>query len=279
MLQKRVLMALVLMLCSLAQAQSVRPASAATVPEYVLWVGGNAPGRAEHEVRVIREALDRTGAEFGPYQLQVSREASVTARWRQHLAEGEIMHIVPTSYTDFPPEEITLIPVPVAGGRLGYRNLVVLKDRLAEFAQIESHSELSKYTAGQGITWPDMWVYEANELPIRGAKELSQLFGLLRNEDIDYIPLGVEETESILKHYTASEDEFAVVPELLIYYPLSSFPVVSNQHPELIRRLKAGLEAMHADGSLPLNIGLGPEKPRQCRVIKLENPSRIFPLL
>lgn len=279
MLQKLVLTVLGLMLCSLAQAQSERPAGATSDPEYVLWVGGNAPGRAEHEVRVIREALERTRAAFGPYRLQVSSEPGVAGRWRQHLAEGEIMHIVPTSYTDFPPDEITLIPVPVAGGRLGYRNLVVLKDRLAEFGRIESRSELSRYTAGQGITWPDMWVYEANELPILGADELPQLFGLLRSKEIDYIPLGVEETESILKHYKASEDEFAVVPELLIYYPLSSFPVVSNQHPELIRRLKTGLEAMHADGSLPLDIGLGPEKPRQCRVIKLENPSRIFPLL
>ncbi|UTF59473.1 hypothetical protein [Gilvimarinus sp. DA14] len=279
MLQKVVLLVLGLLACCLVQASSKGQTGAAAVPEYVLWVGGNAPGRAEHEVRVIREALERTRSDFGGYRLEVSSDPSIAGRWRQHLAQGETIHIVPTSYTDFPPEEITLIPVPVAGGRLGYRNLVVLKDRLAEFGRIKSRSELSRYTAGQGITWPDMWVYEANELPILGADELPQLFALLRSEDIDYIPLGVEETESILEHYTQAADEFAVVPELLIYYPLSSFPVVSNQQPELITRLKAGLEAMHADGSLPLDIGQGVEKPRQCRVIKLENPSRIFPLL
>ncbi|MCP8900855.1 transporter substrate-binding domain-containing protein [Gilvimarinus xylanilyticus] len=274
-MRRVLLMALGLLfpLCAVAQGTASDEKS---VPEYVLWIGGNAPGRAQHEISVIRQALERTRHSFGPYRLVISDDPSKASQWRQHLARGEIMHIVPTSYTDFPPDEIKLIPVPIAGGKLGYRNLVVLKERLSEFGQIDSHAELSGYTAGQGASWPDMWVYEANELPIRGANGLPDLFALLREGNIDYIPLGVEETESILELHSGEGAELAVVPELMIYYPLSSFPVVSNQHPELASRLQAGLEAMHADGSLPSDEA---SKPRRCRVINLENPSRMFPLL
>lgn len=254
------------------------PATDAPHPEYVLWVGGNAPGRAEREVEVISQALARTEAKYGPFHLIVSREPSFGKDWRHLLTAGEKIHIVPTSYLSFPPDDITLIPVPIAGGNLGYRHVVVRRDRLGEFADVEHAADLRKKLAGQGRTWPDMWVYEANELPVKGERDLASLLQALDKGEIDYLPLGVDETGPILKKYARDTERFAIVPDLLIYYPLSSSPVVSNNHPELIARLSEGLEAMHADGSLRRST-TSTFAPSRSRVIKLENPTRLFPLV
>lgn len=264
----------------------VLPLSAAATndtqgPEYVLWVGGNAPGRAQREVEVITAALERTRAEFGPYQLAVSSEPLAAGTWRQQLTEGERIHIVPTPYLDFPEEDLTLIPVPISGGLLGYRNLVVRRDRLEEFSGIDDAAGLRHKEAGQGRDWPDMWVYEANGLPVTGAEDLPQLVAMLEAGDIDYLPLGVEESESIIQKFANDPQSLSIVPNLLIYYPLSSFPVVTNKKPQLIERLSAGLEAMHTDGTLrleDLSDRRHPQRPL-CQVIKLENPSRLFPVL
>lgn len=251
------------------------------VQEYVLWVGGNAPGRADHEADNIRKALQRTEAKYGPFKLVVSNDLSISRKWRQVLAEGEQIQVVPTSLMDFPAGELTLIPVPIAGGKLGYRNLVVQKSRLHEFTNIKHAGQLTSFTAGQGSTWPDMWVYEANNLPIVGGHGMQNILQMLVDDEVDYVPLGVDETPAILNKYSELADQLAIVPDLLIYYPLSSFPVVSNKQPRLIARLREGLEAMHADGSLG-ETGrelFKYEKPKNCRVITLENPSRLFPLL
>ncbi|WP_157471616.1 type 2 periplasmic-binding domain-containing protein [Gilvimarinus agarilyticus] len=259
-------------------ADTVASSSNPAIPEYVLWVGGNAPGRAEHEVDVITRALERTEAKYGPYKLVVSRESSLGGDWRHLLTAGDKIHIVPTSYLSFPPDEITLIPVPIAGGKLGYRHVVVRRDRLAEFAGVQHAHDLRDKLAGQGLYWPDMWVYEANELPVVGSEDLPALLKALDKGDIDYLPLGVNETESILQKYAPNPERFAVVPNLLIYYPLSSTPVVTSKRPKLIARLSEGLEAMHADGSLH---GMAADKyaPTRCRIIKLENPTSLFPVI
>ncbi|MBU2885270.1 transporter substrate-binding domain-containing protein [Gilvimarinus agarilyticus] len=253
----------------------------AQVQEYVLWVGANAPGRADHEANIIRQALQRTADDYGPFKLIVSSETSISKHWRQLLAQGERMQIAPTSLMDFPPGEITLIPVPIAGGKLGYRNLIVSKQRLAEFRKVKSAAHLSHYTAGQGSSWFDTWVYEANNLPIIGAPELSDLLIMLAQGKIDYLPLSVDETPDILAAHPKLARDLVVVPDLFIYYPLSSFPVVSNRHPELIERLRIGLEAMHADGSIGETgrDAISQETLANCSVIALENPSRLLPLL
>ncbi|MDO3386232.1 hypothetical protein QWI17_10320 [Gilvimarinus sp. SDUM040013] len=284
----RVLVALCASALSLAALTAMGSEPGHSVPEatqesvaYVLWVGANAPGRADHEEDVIRRALERTVGTHGPFELQVSSDSSLSGRWRQVLAEGDRIHVVPTSLMDFPPAELTLIPVPIAGGKLGYRNLIVQKDRLGEFTGVKGVESLSQFTAAQGRGWPDMWVYEANDLPIVGGYNMEHIFQLLAEGAVDYLPLGIEETPAILEKYSELSKDFAIVPELLVYYPLSSFPVVSNKRPELIERLRIGLEAMHADGTLG-DTGRSAfkfEKPEKCRVITLENPSRLFPML
>lgn len=261
----------------LAAPQSVTAASS-EVPKYILWVGGNAPARAEREAWAIEQALERTTSKYGPYRLVVSRESSLGSDWRHLLTTGDKVHIVPTSYMSFPPEELTLIPVPIAGGKLGYRHVVVRRDRLEEFADVEHAYDLHEMLAGQGRYWPDMWVYEANGLPVKGGEDLPALLGLLDEGKIDYLPLGVDETASILERYAHNSNRFSVVPDLLIYYPLSSSPVVTNQRPELIARLNEGLESMHADGSLQVSSSAS-FAPSRSRIIKLENPTSLFPVL
>lgn len=260
-------------------AEQAKPVgkTSSQVPEYVLWVGGSSPGRSEREVQVIEQALKRTEAHYGPYQLTVSYAPYRGEDWRHLLTKGERFQIVTTSYLSFPPEELTLIPVPIAGGKLGYRNIVVRRDRLAEFARVKNAKDLRKKMAGQGRYWPDMWVYEGNELPVKGGEGLADLLKSLDRGEIDYLPLGVDETESILQKYAGEHNKFAIVPGLLIYYPLSSSPVVTNQRPELIARLSEGLEAMHADGSLQSSPA-AKFPPAHYRVIKLENPTRLFPV-
>lgn len=252
----------------------------AQVKTYVLWVGGHAAGRAEHEARNIRKALQRTESSYGPFELIVSHDLSIAGQWRQLLAEGEQIQMASTTLMDFPLGEITLIPVPIAGGKLGYRNLVVRKQRLAEFSKVKGVEQLANFTAGQGSSWPDMWVYEANNLPIVGGDSMAELLRMLTQDEIDYVPLGVEETPGVLAAHPKLSAGLAIVPHLYIYYPLSSFPVVSSKRPELIERLRTGLESMHADGSLggTGRDALTQEQLASCSVITLENPSRLFPL-
>lgn len=69
---------------------------------------------------------------------------------------------------------------------------------------------------------------------------------MLANQRFDYLPMSVIEVESAL----AQHPQLAVVPELLLYYPLPTVFYVSAHEPRLAERLEAGLAMAKKDGTL-----------------------------
>jgi hypothetical protein len=67
---------------------------------------------------------------------------------------------------------------------------------------------------------------------------------MLVNKRFDYLPLSVIEAGSMLT------PQLAIVPDLMLYYPLPTLFYVSASEPALAERLEQGLAMARRDGSL-----------------------------
>ena len=147
-------------------------------------------------------------------------------------------------------EKIAVIPYAIAGGLLGYRQLLVKETRLTEFSELKTADALRERVAGQGRGWPDVAVYESNNFRVTEVDNYEQLMPMLVAGRMDYVPVGVEEALPTLVKYGAEYPGVAIVPNLVIYYPMPVYLVVCKCQPELIARLETSLAAMTEDGSL-----------------------------
>ncbi len=222
---------------------------------YKYWDLGASQKRDEYQFLLLRLALEKTKPAFGSYELHKNNERYTSLRSTRELERGEIVNIIalptPIWKTEAASEERSLtIRKPLLRGLLGYRKLLVRRADLPKFEKIKTQNELRQLVAGQGRDWEDLNVYKYNNFKVLDNADYYNLFAMLAAGRFDYIPLSVIEIDDMLARSSKYTDEFAVVPNLIIYYP---FPVLYNlsvRHPELVGRLAKGLDMAEADGSL-----------------------------
>jgi hypothetical protein len=257
--------------------------SASTAPPLdraIHWAGNITPPRIEHEARVIKLALEKSRDKYGPYTYEISFHRFSHQRVERAMRDGTLVNVASSPVWRLEEHEdppLRVIPIPVARGLLGYRQLVVRKEDFPRFAKLKTLEELQKMTAGVGIHWTELNVFRENNLPWLGGKDIAQLHFMLARSRLDYIPLGIAEVTQELAE-SPYRDELAIVPDLIIYYPLPTFIQVSLGTPHLAERIEYGLRRSVADGSLDklfqrhyghlTNTLQSPE----LRVIMLKNP-------
>lgn len=228
------------------------PASANSAEQVHLWAGGMSTERVAYESAAIELALEKTRSEFGDYQMTIVAEERSNERAIRELREGAVINLTsapvwPVNLDPDPP--MTIVPIPLARGLMGYRRLVVRNESLENFSSLRSLNDLREHPAGLGRGWSDVLVFEQADLPVVEGTSVSQLYSMLARKRFDYLPLGSLEVEESLQA-SGLADQLSIVPDLLIYYPLPIYPQVSVSRPELAKRISTGLEIAAADGSL-----------------------------
>jgi hypothetical protein len=250
--RRQALLALLALAALALHARGVRAEPG--VMAYRYWDWGKTPKRDDYQVAVLTLALEKTVSSFGPFSVARVLDSLSTFRVRREVHEGKHLNVHVGPWRDLeagdPQERNYLINTPILGGLLGYRRLIVRREDLAKFKAIANEAQLKKLMAGLGRGWVDATVLRHNGYQVEDSGNLATLLDMLLTKRFDYLPISVVEASSLLERHAQLASELALVPDLVLYYPLPAMFYVSASEPRLAQRLEAGMAAIKRDGSL-----------------------------
>lgn len=226
---------------------------------------------------VIKEILRREGLNFShPYQSEGSAGVS-DARKFSDLEGGELDIMWSMTSKDLE-QRFRPLYYPLYRGILGMRVGLVRADRAQLFAGVRNLADLQRFTAGQGKTWSDTFILEANGLKVAKTLKYPNLFPMLEGGRFDYFPRGLYEPWAEIDSHR--ELNLVVEPHLLIKYTAPLYFFTRKDNAALAERIAKGLEAMIADGSYDqlffadaqVREGLAKANLPARTVIELDNP-------
>lgn len=197
---------------------------------------------------ILKTALEKTVTEFGPYELRASKQHTNGLRYLNNLANGYDLNVVWSSTTEEKERNYLPIRIPLRKGILGYRILLVHKDKQDLLKNVRTLADLKKFSVGQGVGWDDVKLYETNGISVIEAK-YSNLFRMLSYQRFDLFPRGINEIFSEFEKESAQNPELVIDENILIHYPWPYYFFVSKTNQILHKRLETGLKKMLKDGS------------------------------
>lgn len=143
-------------------------------------------------------------------------------------------------------EQIAIaIPVPLFKGYIGKRAIMVKKERLEQFTELNSIEQLKAFTAVQGHDWPDTKILAFHNLPIKPLSNYQAMFKLLAAGRVDYFPRSFIEVNSELEE---NPDKFVLLPNVYLEYPTAFYFFVNKAKPQLADDLRRGLNQLKNSG-------------------------------
>ncbi len=229
-------------------------AAAAPAPDTLVYARAESSNdsRYDYDWAVLRMALDKTRASFGPYTLQPSDQPMSPARVLAELRNRQrgINILVRATSTEL---ERTLLPIrfPVDRGLLGYRLFLARPADLPRLAAVRTVEDLRAFSIGQGYGWSDNGVLRAAGFTVLEGTNYEGLFDMLRSGRFDLFSRAPDEALAEFDQ-RRHRPGLAVEPTLLLQYPLARYFFVRRdaEGERLARRITAGLESMLKDGSL-----------------------------
>ncbi|MBI3144741.1 MAG: transporter substrate-binding domain-containing protein [Pseudogulbenkiania sp.] len=228
-------------------------------------------------IELLRQALDRTTAKYGPYKLKPSKLPMNASRSIRELQSGTI-DVLWTSTTEERERVLLPVRIPIEKGLLSYRVALISLDRQPAIDRVQTLADLRKLTIGQGIGWGDIDVYRYNGIKVTEAN-YSSLFVMVSSGRFDLFPRGVGEVFDEYDTYSGSNPELAIEKNLALYYPWPYyffFNRKTGQH--LAKRVEDGLRMMIRDGSFDAwfqkhyAAAIRRANLVRRRIIRLENP-------
>lgn len=234
--------------------------------------------RSLHEVEVLRLALDKTIAEFGPYELRgipPMNRARTLVSLSHNLYPNLVLQM---SYEDELPEKqnLSYIPFPLDLGAFSYRVCFARDELQNRKKPIRQFNDLKNYTFGSGIGWSDSKILRANGLNVVESNSVISLFRMTKAGRVDFFcraPMEMAFEQQFQGNLGLTADQ-----EIALYYPLPKFFFTHKDNKALLARIQKGLEIAYADGSFHQlwrsrhGKGIEQAKLNQRRIFKLSNP-------
>ena len=231
---------------------------------------------------VLRTALEKTAARFGPFALSASREPLSVPRMLQELGRerGSINVIARATHRELE-ARFQPVRIPIDRGLMGMRLLLVRRADLPRFAMVRSLEDLKHLSAGQGKGWVDAAVLAAAGISVVESPRPGNLFAMLEAGRFDFFPRAVDEAPREFDVIRKDRPDIVIEPTLMLRYPLPRYFFVRRDADgdRLAERIRAGMESMVKDGSLSalFQKHKGPlvERAhiRKRRIIELQNPA------
>lgn len=217
----------------------------------VVYPAYEVPGdvRFDDLVDILRVALEKTAAEFGPFELVPSPRGMNEARYMAELdSASQLVNVVWSSTSVQKEAEFLPIRIPLRKGLLGYRIALIAKGSQSRIDQATTLAELRQFTVGQGTGWGDVDIYKANGFAVRTA-QYGNLFDMVDNGRFDLFPRGIGEIFPEFALHAKENANLAIEKNLLIYYPWPYYFFFNKHDAALKQRIEAGLRRMLKDGS------------------------------
>ena len=146
--------------------------------------------------------------------------------------------------------EQDLVPVryPIWRGLLGHRVFIINKNSQAQFDQVNTLDDLSRFTGEQGIGWADVQILEAAGLP-QNESAYDTIFAKINAGRSDYFARGITEAFHEIGTIGKNFSNLVVERHVLLVYPFAAFFFTNKQNPELAKAIEDGFRKAYADGS------------------------------
>lgn len=234
--------------------------------------------RSKHKDEVILRALQVTQNEFGPYEFQTIDGDMSPGRALISMQEGTIINTFIAPSNDDWNTHTTVIKIPVRQGLLSYRLLLVNKNSLDKFKQVENLTDLKKLTAGLHSDWVTTDVFKQGGMKVLTAHNYEGLFLMLSHNRFDYMPRAIYEVYDELNNRETKLKDVVVEPSIALYLPMVSYVYISPKEPRLAKRIETGLRKLVASGEIKdiLNKYYADDIKQanleNRKIIKIENP-------
>lgn len=221
---------------------------------------------------VLRLALDHAGL---AYRLRPVATAMPQARSLRLLEAGGLDVLWTTPEPDRL-ARLRMVPVPVDGGMIGWRLLLIRRADAARFAAIDTLPALSTLRFAQGHDWPDVAILRGNGLHVSANPSYEGLFGMLGRGHVDAVPRGLAEGDAEVRDHV--DDALMLEPHLALHARNGLFFFVRRDDTALAEALERGLRLSLADGSLQrlfethYGAAIADARLRQRRILELRNP-------
>jgi len=200
---------------------------------------------------ILRTALERTNARWGPYRLAPS-ERMTERRQVEELerASGKLT----VMYLSTTPElEQKLVPVriPVDRNLGGYCVFLVRREDRGRFETVRTLDDLRKFKFGLGYGWIDVDILRASGFDVVTGTSYEGLFEMLVNRRFDIFLRAATEVLDEYEKRKAALPELFIEERIVFYYPLPMyfwFPRTAEGR-RLAARAEEGMRAMIADGT------------------------------
>ena len=200
---------------------------------------------------ILRTALEKTKAKFGPYRMMPS-EFMTEKRQAYELIHrtGKLSVMYLSTIPEF---EKNLIPIriPVDKNLGGYCIFLIRKEQQKEFDAIQTIDDLRKFSYGLGLGWIDVDILKSNHFNVVTGSNYDGLFEMLVNNRFDiFLRAAVE----IIDEYKQRKDKFPdlyIEKNLILYYPLPMYFWFSktDEGKRLAVRAEEGMRIMIKDGT------------------------------
>ena len=236
--------------------------------------------RYDYHWHILRVALEKTKAEYGPYEI-ASAPAMTERRQVSQLRSGSgtinILILGPTAEME---RDLLPIRIPVDKNLNGYNLLLVRSERLADLASARTLEDLRRLKIGLGQGWIDVDILRANGLNVVTGSSYDGLFDMLDNGRFDAFQRSAIE---ILDELAVRKDrmpDLVIEPTLCIFYPLPMYFWFSRSPAgeRLAARVEKGMWMMLADGTYDQIFSAYQDhkirelKLAERRILRLENP-------
>ena len=206
--------------------------------------------RFQHKHDVINTALKLTETEYGAFIIKSELPLLQGKRMIDGVAKGDIINISIGPYNKDWDKNTLTIPVPIRGGALSYRLLLIHKKDIERYQHVKTIDDLKGFNAGVLSRWTTKELLQNQKLPMIDSNHYSGLFVMLNNHRFDYIARGVYEIFDELVTYGGQLNNIIIEPSLAIYAPTYTLIYVSPNYPKLAERLHKGLLLMVENGDL-----------------------------
>lgn len=196
-----------------------------------------------YPIQVLRLALREAGVQF---ELRPSKERMPQGRALQQLSNGRDVDVVWSMTSIEREQDLLPIRIPIDKGLLGWRVLLINKERAPGFAGIKTLEQLRTLSAGQGHDWPDTYILRANGLPVQTGTSYDGLFNMLAAQRFDYFPRSIIEAWDEQQRFGAKTLE--IEKTLILHYPTAFYFFVNKKDHKLARTIEDGLNRAIANG-------------------------------
>lgn len=213
------------------------------------WNGNKSQIRGGYEPEVINAVLQTTVAEYGTYSLDVDNTDYPLAIDESDIfTNGADVIVTVAGNQKFANRDKIVLPMALDKGLLGYRAVLCSTPNVAKLSSLTSLNELLEYRVGVPSTWVDAELFRFNGLTVVEEGSLEDHFERLVDNRFDFSSLGMNEVEAVLEELCIAERSVAIVPDVMLYYPLILVFYVHPEQQELAERINNGLAKIASNG-------------------------------